>query len=521
MATVDATAITRIHDVEGSLTLTSIGGGAGGAANSEIVIQAAQSAGRKQSNAADHGFWLTVGSQNVSAAGVHVGVWVNHIHYGVLTQLRVRLGSAIGSATAGNWDGHNFPLAQYPALGGWVRHWIDVARTPDFQGDSGGLVKTALIGVAVVAWLPAVSGNAPNIIMDASDFTTTGLLLTGTAGVWQDFITADEGTGGNKYGVVVTTAGVIFVLARLILGSASSLAFADSGFVIVFPQQATVAANFMGLTVDLQHASTAITWANGVVKSAGTVQGDLVVTGNAGSLAVESTTLSALRVVTLTAGATLTECLVAGCGLITAGGGALLDCSVIDATGTAALLWDTATDPNGKLDGTAFTSGGSGHAIQFGPNTPGDPTEISLSGVTFSGYGAADTTDAAIYNNSGKHLIINIIGGGTTPTVLNGSGASTTIVSGQTAVTFTGMKDNTEVRVYDAGTGEEIAGIEDATDGSPGNRSFTWSDAASNVVDYVIHNVDYESIRVEGYVVPASDASIPIQQRLDRNYENT
>src|SRR3990167_8293449 len=318
MATVSAAAITRIHDVEGSLTLTSIGGGAGGGANTEIFIQGAQSAGRKQANVSDHGFWLTVGSQNVSGAGVHVGVWINHIHYAVLTLLRVRLGSTIGSATAGNWDGHNFPLTQYPKTGGWVRHWIDVSRTPEAQGDSGGLVKTALIGVAAVASLPAVGGNAPNIILDAHDFTTTGLLLTGTAGVFQDFLTSDEGNGTNKYGVVLSNAGGIFCLARLTLGSASSLAFDDSNFVIVFPQQGTVASTFMGITVDLQHASTDIAWSSGVVRSAGTVKGDLIVTGTSGAFSITNSTLAALRIITLTSACALDGCLISGCGQVAA-----------------------------------------------------------------------------------------------------------------------------------------------------------------------------------------------------------
>ncbi|MDO8629392.1 MAG: hypothetical protein Q7R41_02770, partial [Phycisphaerales bacterium] len=110
--------------------------------------------------------------------------------------------------------------------------------------------------------------------------------------------------------------------------------------------------------------------------------------------------------------------------------------------------WDRAADPNGKLDGTTFTSGGTGHAIEFGTNTPGDPTELILTSVTFSGYGADGTTDAAIYNNSGKHLIINIAGG-TSPTVRNGSGATTTIVAGSVSTTIT---------VKDINTGAAISG---------------------------------------------------------------
>jgi len=102
-----------------------------------------------------------------------------------------------------------------------------------------------------------------------------------------------------------------------------------------------------------------------------------------------------------------------------------------------ALLWDRAADTNGKLDGSTFISGGTGHAIEFGTNTPGDPTEISLTDVTFTSYGADETTNAAIYNNSGKHLIINILGTGNSPTVRNAGGSSTTVVAGTVTTTVT------------------------------------------------------------------------------------
>ena len=82
------------------------------------------------------------------------------------------------------------------------------------------------------------------------------------------------------------------------------------------------------------------------------------------------------------------------------------------------------------------------------------------------------------------------------------------------------MKDNTEVRVYKQSDGSEVAGIENATDGTADNRSFAWSASPSLVVNYVIHSVAYETIRVNGFTVPAASGSLPIQMRIDRNYTN-
>lgn len=90
-----------------------------------------------------------------------------------------------------------------------------------------------------------------------------------------------------------------------------------------------------------------------------------------------------------------------------------------------ALSWNINADTNSKLDGSKFISGGTGYGIELGTNTP---ATITLTNVTFTGYGANGTTNAAIYNNSGKTITINVAGG-STPTYKDGTGASTTIVS--------------------------------------------------------------------------------------------
>ena len=82
------------------------------------------------------------------------------------------------------------------------------------------------------------------------------------------------------------------------------------------------------------------------------------------------------------------------------------------------------------------------------------------------------------------------------------------------------MKDNTEVRVYDEGTTTELAGTENATSGTPGDRSYTFSLDAAEVVDIRIYNTSYLPESILSYTIPGSAASIPVQQRLDRNYVN-
>ena len=303
--------------------------------------------------------------------------------------------------------------------------------------------------------------------------------------------------------------------------------------------------------------------------------GTLTLTGGTGSSATCTLTFVGGSIWTLTAGAANTLCKLYGCtfsqlkaaalrsdsdvrfctfqdfGTITPAGGLLDNCTFLDLRTTTpisalyavvvetvvatitnclfincatAVKWNFDAETSGKLDGSSFVSGGTGHGIELGPNCP---ITISFNSVGFSGYGgtpgsnpteSSGSADAAIFNDSGKTITINV-SGGDTPSVRNGAGATTVVVSTVT-VTFTGMKDNTEVRVYKQSDGSEVAGIENATDGTADNRSFAWSASPSLVVNYVIHSVAYETIRVNGFTVPAASGSLPIQQRIDRNYTN-
>ena len=84
-------------------------------------------------------------------------------------------------------------------------------------------------------------------------------------------------------------------------------------------------------------------------------------------------------------------------------------------------------------------------------------------------------------------------------------------------LTLTGLQTGTEVRVYTHGTITDLAGEENNTTGT-----FSWAyDYAPNTyVDIVIHNIQYEYLRLENILLTTGGLSIPIQQRYDRNYRN-
>lgn len=110
---------------------------------------------------------------------------------------------------------------------------------------------------------------------------------------------------------------------------------------------------------------------------------------------------------------------------ITPNGMEISDCSLIAGANTNAnglMLLDTAGDSD-QCANLIFTSDGTGHAI-----------EISVAGtydfdnITYSGYGADGTTNAEVYVSVNAAVTINVLNGGSSPTVRN-SGTAPTIVA--------------------------------------------------------------------------------------------
>jgi hypothetical protein len=136
---------------------------------------------------------------------------------------------------------------------------------------------------------------------------------------------------------------------------------------------------------------------------------------------------------------------------------ALDGCSINVSTVTAGNRWCSVSSPS-IFTNCSFTGGG-GHAIRI--TTAGT---YSFTGNSFTGFGANGSTGAAIYNDSGGLVTINVTNG-TTPSYFN-VGVSTTVVNNLVAVTVTPLQDGSEVRAYLTGTATEVAGTESSTGGA-------------------------------------------------------
>ena len=181
----------------------------------------------------------------------------------------------------------------------------------------------------------------------------------------------------------------------------------------------------------------------------------------------------------------------------------------------AALLWTSSSDWGGDIE---FVMGATNsHAIEVETNNLSD----SWDSMVFTGYGSTGggtTVGDEVFNNQSTTGTVTITATNITGTIsyYNRGGGATSIIQNVNG-TFDTMKDNSEVRVFTAGTSTELDGIEIATAGSVDNRNFVASIAAGTSVDYTIVNEDWEIIRVEGFTWPSSAFTLPIQQRFDRN----
>lgn len=521
--------VTRFDAMESGSTVVSIGGGPGASFDGGVFVEGAGSWSRRQASRTDHGFYVDRGATvDLSAADMHICMWMQHLNRGLITDRRFILGDAT------NQDQHTVPLVVFPQAGGFFPLWVDVSRTPE-NTLGAGANEAACDVVGYQNDIGAAAGTTNNLYMDASQYTTTGYALTGTDGLFSDFVTFEN---TNRFGVLLDQAAGIAVFARLTIGTVGggAVTFNDSNFGLTFVDQSLVSATFMGITLVLDNALDNIQMADGIIQSSNipTAQRrpDFVVTGSAGVFTASGVQFLGLRTIDLNS-----LCDVQGGTFdalnLTQGGADITGAIIRPRTAGGVALCDDATFGSSTgINNCDVVQAGEGHAFEFTTTT-----SRTLTGINFVGFGptvvtfdatdsnivnnnrlnlpaphgfqtgdlvyyqdqggsamgltdgasyyvraistvilafynsAADATndvnrvsigttiagtaheissaEAAIFNNSGGALTINISGGGSIPSVRNSDGSSTTIVS---SVNFT-------VKCVDADTGSPIQGV--------------------------------------------------------------
>jgi hypothetical protein len=183
--------------------------------------------------------------------------------------------------------------------------------------------------------------------------------------------------------------------------------------------------------------------------------------------------------------------------------GTLANCTFKSTVGAAALQIDSPSAMSAVTDCTF--SDNTTYALRM---TATSAQSYTLSGITFSN----NTTDVYFAATTGT-ATLNVYSG-STPTT--GSAGCVVAVNNLKTLTLTNLIADSEVRIYTAGTTTELDGIENCST----TFNFSYNYVASTYVDIVIHKADYIHYRVEDYLLGSSDASLPIQQQVDRQYSN-
>jgi hypothetical protein len=435
----------------------------------------------------------------------------------------------LGSSDAANYYVWSlFNASTYPGIGGWVIVLLN-PNVSEWRLSTSGSPNLG----AVIYWGfrgdQSASANRVNTFADAIDIIPLGKGLTGTgsspSGKFADFVSADEGTVSNRWGVVQSRDGIVFVNGLLTIGSAgTATGFASTNEVLVFPAHLVTTGN-VGLVFDLQNAGTNISLVSAVVNGRGALSAGgndtrprLTVNGTSGVATFTGCSFVGLEQAILRSVVTMTECTFTRCGLITPNGATMLDCSVLEstvATNTSALVWNEATNPDGKLDGMTFTKGANAHhAIELGTSSP---TEVTLRNMSFTGFSASNgQNDSVIHvkRTSGNVTIFAVNASGTVS--YKSDGANVTVITDMRTLTLTGIKVGSEVRIFRVSDDVELAGAESEDDGT---FTYTYQYTADTPVYIHIHHLDYLFLRIETTLVNA-DASIPVQQTRDRQYAN-
>lgn len=242
-----------------------------------------------------------------------------------------------------------------------------------------------------------------------------------------------------------------------------------------------VADNKLGLTLDGNSGDT-ISITNSLLSGASKWH-FIMASGLAGTYNLSGTTISNAGTVTLRdisqdlSGLTFSECDTI----------ALNDCALTNSTITASTA-DVALDIDDPTECADLSN------LSFVDNTNGHSIELKATGTytfdnfTFSGGGADSTTTADVYNNTGGAITINISGGGDTPTVRNGAGASTTVQNSVT-VTVTVIDEdgdpiqNARVLLEESPGGTDVlTGLTDASGVATTSYAFTSTQAVTGWV---------------------------------------
>jgi len=495
---------------------TALGGGAGAlnAPETDVFIQGANCIDKGYWSSAIKGMIYNMGSDQAIPADNALYIWFQYTAPPSLdTEANGGIRVIIGSGT-GDYNYWYVKGKDTYTYGGWFCAVVDPTITPDSAVGSPTGAHQYFGGVA------NLPGDGPSKgypwCIDAFRYGRDFYIGNGEDGDEATFAgaAATNDLSGNRYGQFQAIDGGYLMQCRLVIGTATSAVyFEDANTQVIIANTKRVCADFNKLEVN--NASSYVSWTAISFLALGTVsRGDFEAVDDA-DINIDSCTFTDMGTFLFKSNSAIDNTTFRRCGQVTQNSAEFGGCIFANSYAAIALC---ANDPS-KLTDCSWTSTGTGHGIEF--TTTG---EYTFNGNSFSNYGADETTDAAIYNNSGGLITLNIGGGGDgSPTVRNGSGASTVLCAGLVTLTLTNVFSGSDVRIFDqAGPPPNILASADpfTAAGSTGNFEYSYTYSPDTYVDVVIHKEDKQWYFINDYLLGNADASIPISQLTDRQYTN-
>lgn len=334
--------------------------------------------------------------------------------------LRLIAGDDLSNFKAWNTGGVGFGRNPY---GGWQNVAVDPTFTADDTGGSqtiwrwfgSGVNMTSAIFKGNLHGIDALRYGRGELIVTDGDASNGYATFAGMA--------TENDAQSYKWGLFQDQAGGYLWKGLISLGTASSgiVDFRDSNRSIIADSTPRTYAAFN--KIEVTYSGSNVEWTGINISALDPDQlspGSFEMVGNP-TVSMDACSFTDMTTFVFLSTATITDTTFRRCDQITQNS-ATIDGCVMDqppvASGTAFVVSD---DPS-LISSSAFTSAGQGHAIEIT-----DTGTYGLSADFFTGYGASGTLNAAIYNNSGGLVTLNITNFGDTPTYRNGASAFTVV----------------------------------------------------------------------------------------------
>ena len=169
----------------------------------------------------------------------------------------------------------------------------------------------------------------------------------------------------------------------------------------------------------------------------------------------------------------------------------------------AALIWNE----NINIQNCEFTGNNDDVNNPAGiehPDSVGSP--YTYTDLTFA------ANDFDIFNSSGSPIIVQAQGV-SNPTTSRGADVT---IENVVSLTLTGLQEDSEVRIYRTSDGVELGGTENSTT----SFELSYNYVGDTEVFIVIHHLNFRYLRITGVILTENDATLPVQQQIDRVYNN-